>query len=270
MKQPSESDRVTILTCEDEAPFDHVRYGFFTRQGGVSEGAYDSLNVGPGSDDHPENVRENRRRAMEAFVGEGEHVLCTLYQVHGSDVVTVTSPFSQDARPQGDAMVTNSDEVVLGILTADCGPVLFADDTAKVIGGAHAGWKGAIGGVLENTVVAMETLGAQKKNITAIIGPCIHQESYEVDAGFYKQFIEKEKHYDAFFTASPTKADHYQFDLPAFIRHRLEVAGVGKIKQVNKDTYANKEQFFSYRRNTHESIAAYGRGLSAITLKSHR
>ncbi len=256
-----------FLTCDAIPKLAKIRYGFFTNRGGVSSGPYASLNVGPGSNDVPENVIENRRRAMQCFANKNENDLCTLYQVHGNHVVKVTAPFQQGERPEGDAMVTNQEGVVLGILTADCGPILFADEKEKVIGAAHAGWKGAAYGVLENTIEAMEELGAVRSNITAFIGPCIHQSSYEVGEEFYQNFINLSKENDTFFVPSAKRDEHYQFDLPNFIDTRLRMQKLKHIEQLKLDTCAEKERFFSYRRQTLLGIKEYGRGLSVIMIE---
>ncbi len=247
-----------------------IRHGFFTRQGGCSTGIYQGLNIGLGSGDDQELVAENRARAMAAL-GLPAMALNTLYQVHSADVVTVTASFDLDHLPKADGMVTDRPGLALGIATADCAPVLFADATAGVIGACHAGWKGAIGGVVEATVAAMEALGATRSGICAILGPCIHQSSYEVGPEFYARFMEDDPALDRFFAASDTRG-HFRFDLPRYVLDRMHAAGVGQVGHVAEDTYADAVRFYSYRRATHrdERNAAgsidYGRLLSAIAL----
>ena len=240
------------------------RHGFFTREGGVSEGIYAGLNCGPGSNDVPENVAENRARVSRAL-GLSGVPLVSAYQIHSSDVIRVAGPWDQTQAPQGDALVTDRPGVVLGILTADCGPVLFADPGAGVIGAAHAGWKGAVGGVLENTVLEMEALGAKCASIAAVLGPCIHQASYEVGGELRDAVLADSPWAENLFIASP-RADHFQFDLPDYIRGRLNALGLGHVGQVDADTYANEDLFFSYRRTTHAGEPDYGRQVSAIAL----
>jgi YfiH family protein len=232
-----------------------IAHGFFTREGGVSGGIYASLNLGAGSQDDPQKVAENRIR-VEAEIGGR---LVTQYQVHSAKVVTVTSG---DEREEADAMVTATPGLALGILTADCGPVLFADAQAGVIGAAHAGWKGAHGGVLENTVSAMEALGATRNHITAAIGPCIAQASYEVGPEFREKFTQADA---AFFQSSP-RAGHYLFDLAGYIRMKLHDCGLHKMDCLAMDTYEDEARFFSFRRTTHRGEPDYGRQVSVIVL----
>jgi polyphenol oxidase len=238
-----------------------VPHAFLGRTGGVSEGIFASLNVGLGSSDEPVAVHQNRSRALSAVGGS---VLVTLHQVHSAEVVTVTGPISVEARPQADAMVTATPGLSLGILTADCAPVLFADADAGVIGAAHAGWKGAISGVLANTVAAMEALGANRDRIVAAIGPCIARRSYEVDAGFFRRFAETDPDYVAFFT--PGREGHHQFDLEGFAASRLAAAGLRTVVALGEDTYSQAARYFSYRRTTHAGEPDYGRQLSLIAL----
>lgn len=242
-----------------------VTHGFFTRLGGVSEGVYASRNCGPGSGDDPHAVTENRRRVMEELQAE-EAGLFTLSQIHSSKVVCVRVPWSDAARPQADAMVTNVPNHALGILTADCGPVLFADAQARVVGAAHAGWKGALGGVLENTIAAMEQLGATRANIVAVLGPCIGRESYEVGPEFYENFMAVRGDYHAYFSRSH-KAGHFYFDLSGFILAQLKESGLNQASSLAMDTYGDAERFFSYRRSTHANEKDYGRQISAIMLR---
>lgn len=246
-----------------EAP--GVRHGFFTREGGVSTGQYAGLNVGFGSDDDPAAVAENRRRAMAVFGLEGA-ALATLHQVHSADVVPVTRPWAFADRPKADAIVTDRPGVALGILTADCAPVLFADAEAGVIGAAHAGWKGALGGVLEATVEAMERAGASRGRIVACIGPCIGPPSYEVGPEFVERFMADDPTNDAFFTPA-TRSGHGMFDLPGYAQARLERLGLRTPGWVGFDTLAEPDRFFSYRRAWLAGGGDYGRLLSTIVLE---
>lgn len=243
------------------APAITVPHAFLGRTGGVSDGIFASLNVGLGSSDAPVAVHENRVRALASV---GAPTLVTLHQVHSPDVITVTGPIPVEARPQADAMVTAVAGLALGILTADCAPVLFADDEVGVIGAAHAGWKGAIGGVLANTVTAMEGLGADRSRIVAAIGPCIARRSYEVDAGFFRRFAETDPDYAGFFT--PGREGHHQFDLEGFVAARLAAAGLRTVIALSEDTYSQGARYFSYRRTTHAGEPDYGRQLSLIAL----
>ncbi|MFQ0813526.1 polyphenol oxidase [Brucella anthropi] len=240
-----------------------IAHGFFTRKGGVSDGIYRGLNVGIGSNDAPEKVAENRRRVAESL-GVAPGHLMTVHQVHSPDVVHVTEPLGMP-RPKADAMVTNVPGIALGALSADCGPVLFADHQAGVIGSAHAGWRGAFGGVLENTIEAMIGLGARRENIVAVLGPTIGPENYEVGPEFHAEFIGRDPKYTAYFRPSK-KPEHHLFDLWTFITDRLTKAGVqaGSLRQC---TYADEEQFYSYRRATHRNEPDYGRQIAAIAIK---
>jgi YfiH family protein len=251
-----------VLTAENlKSP--RIAHGFFGRPGGVSSGLYAGLNCGPGSGDDRAAVTENRRRAMEALGGA---TLVTAYQVHSATAVTVTAPWDYADAPHADAMATNVPHIALGILTADCAPVLLADAEAGVIGAAHAGWKGAIGGVTDAAIAAMEALGAKRSRIAAVIGPCIAQASYEVDAGFRTRFQTAAADNDAFFTPG-TRDGHFHFDLEAYVVRRLSAAGVSDIVPLHCDTYADSQSFFSFRRATHRGEADYGRDLSAIVFK---
>ena len=241
---------------------DGVRHGFLGRRGGVSTGVCAGLNVGLGSSDDREAVRANRRLAVEA-VAPGAR-LVTLHQVHSGVAVPVAEPWSDDERPHADALVTNRPGLALGILTADCTPILFADRAAGVIGAAHAGWKGAIGGVVEATVAAMEALGADRPNIVAAIGPTIARKSYEVDEGFFRTFAEADPDNERFF--SDGKPGRHQFDLEGFVVSRLAAAGLSRIEALGLDTYSNEDLFFSYRRATHRGEPDYGRQISLIAL----
>jgi YfiH family protein len=236
---------------------------FFTREGGVSGGLYAALNCGYGSGDDPEAVRENRRRAMDRL-GLKPEALGTLYQIHSPTVVTVEAPWRAGESPKADGAVTNRRGIALGILTADCAPVLFADPDAGVIGAAHAGWRGAFGGVLEATVTAMVALGAKPAAITAAIGPTIAQPSYEVDEAFHRRLVEHDPDNATLFR--PGREGLYQFDLPGYVRHRLLAAGVERVDNLALDTYSDPARFHSYRRATHRREADDARLFSLIAL----
>ncbi|MBD3760199.1 peptidoglycan editing factor PgeF [Rhizorhabdus sp.] len=238
-------------------------HAFLGREGGVSQGIHAGLNVGLGSDDDRDAILENRRRAVES-VASG-HRLVTLHQVHSADAVAVTAPFTDDARPHADALVTDRPGLLLGILTADCVPVLFADVQAGVVGAAHAGWKGAISGVTDSTLGEMEKLGADRTRIVAAIGPCIARASYEVDEGFVRRFEADDPANERFF-ADGRRAGHAQFDIEAYVAHRLATAGVGRVIALGEDTYAQPDRFFSFRRATHRGEPGYGRQISLIGL----
>ncbi|MEE7491258.1 peptidoglycan editing factor PgeF [Methylobacterium oryzae CBMB20] len=240
-----------------------VRHAFFTRVGGASEGLYASLNGGLGSQDVPERVAENRAR-MCAQLGLPPDRLVSLYQVHSAEVVTVEAPFAAE-RPRADAMVTRVPGLALGIATADCGPILFADPENGVVGAAHAGWKGALTGVIGATVSAMEALGARRSRIVAVLGPTIGPASYEVGPDFVARFRNDAPGMERFLGRG-TRPGHAQFDLPGFILARLEEAEVGEATALNLCTYADPERFYSYRRTTHRGEADYGRLISAVTL----
>ena len=240
-----------------------IAHGFLGRRGGVSEGVCAGLNVGWGSTDDRAAIAENRRRAVAA-VAPGA-ALVTVHQIHSPEVVPIDAPWPDDNRPRADAMVTDRPGLALGILTADCAPVLLADREAGVIGAAHAGWKGAFGGVVEATVAAMERLGADRNRIAAAVGPCIARKSYEVDDNFFRRFAEAEPENDRFFAAG-TRPDHHQFDLEAFVLSRLAAAGLGRIEALGEDTYSQPDGFFSFRRATHRGEADYGRQVSLIAL----
>lgn len=239
-----------------------VRHGFLTRRGGVSSGLFASLNVGLGSSDDRAAVAENRRRAVEAVAPSA--ALVTVLQVHSATVLPVTAAFPDDARPPADAMVTATPGLALGILTADCAPILFADAEAGVIGAAHSGWKGALADIGPATVAAMEQLGARRDQIVAAIGPTIARASYEVDEAFRDRFCAADPENDAFFAAG--KPGHCQFDLEGFIAMRLALAGVRTVVAMGVDTYPDEARFFSFRRTTHRAEPDYGRQLSVIAL----
>ncbi len=238
-----------------------VRHGFFTRRGGASSGVFGGLNCGPGSSDQAEIVEINRTRVAAAMDVPLTH-LVTVHQVHSPDVATVTGPLKE--KPKADAIVTATPGVALGILTADCQPVLFSDPVAGVIGAAHAGWRGARDGVLERTLDAMEALGATRGNVTAVIGPCISQPVYEVGPEFLEDFMVEAPTYSRFFTNGG--GDRYLFDLPSFGLHRLREEGVGQAEWTRHCTYSDPGRFFSYRRTTHAGEADYGRLISVIRL----
>lgn len=252
------SEPVEVLA----SPLLTAPHGFLGRRGGVSTGAMGGLNVGTGSDDDPALIAENRRRAGEAVLPGAAMVMA--YQVHSPDCLTVTEPWDHADRPQADALVTDRPGLLLGILTADCAPVLFHDAQAGIIGAAHAGWKGAIGGVTDNTIAAMEALGARRENIAAVVGPCIAQDSYEVDAAFEANFVAAETFNARFFKLG--REGHAWFDLEGYVAARLEAAGVRRVGKLGEDTYSQPERFYSYRRATHCSEANYGRQVSLIGL----
>lgn len=242
-----------------------VRHAFFCRTGGVSEGLFSSLNCGYGSGDEAAKVTENRRRAMAMLDLEGGRMV-TAYQVHSPDVVEVKEPWAREDAPEADAMVTRERGLALGILTADCVPVLLADAQAGVVGAAHAGWKGALTGVVERTVAAMGALGAEPKRLVAGIGPAIAQRSYEVGPEFPAPFLEQDTRNADFFCPAQREG-HFHFDLKGYVARRLAVAGVGTIQTLPCDTCAEDARFFSYRRACHRREPDYGRGLSAIYLE---
>jgi polyphenol oxidase len=241
---------------------DGTRHGFLGRRGGVSTGLVAGLNVGIGSGDDPDTIAENRRLATAA-VAPGA-TLVTVYQVH-SAVTVAAGRWTDAARPQADAIVTDCPGFVLGILTADCAPVLLADTTAGVIGAAHAGWKGAIGGVTDATIDAMEKLGAKRERIAAAIGPCIARASYEVDAAFLSRFTDADPANERFF-ASGTRSGHHQFDLESYVAYRLASAEVTRVAALGLDTYLQADRYYSFRRATHGGEPDYGRQISLIAL----
>lgn len=252
-----------MITLSALNEVNRIRHGFFTREGGVSAGIYASLNCGPGSDDDPKAVAENRSRAM-ALLDLPAEALVTVYQMHSADVAVVEGPWPGET-PRADAMVTTRPGVALGILTADCAPVLFADGRAGVIGAAHAGWRGAVGGVLDNTVAKMVQLGARKSAIVAAVGPCIGQRSYEVGPEFPAPFLAEDAGNADFFAPSPRQGRHL-FDLPGYVSRRLARLGVTEVTRVPADTCRDESRFFSYRRTTLRGEKDYGRQLSAIVL----
>jgi YfiH family protein len=245
------------------APLAGVPHGFFGRRGGVSSGDLASLNCGLGSGDDPALIAENRHRAAEAILPGA--ALTGLYQVHGNRCVIVDAASDLAARPEADALATRTPGLLLGILTADCVPVLFADTAAGVVGAAHAGWKGAIAGVTDATLGAMESLGADRAHIVAAIGPCIGRASYEVDEAFVQRFAADDPANERFFAAG--QPGHAMFDIAAYVAARLAAAGVATVAIGGQDTYAEDAEYFSYRRACHRQENGYGRQISVIGLK---
>ena len=244
------------------ASLSDVPHGFAGRRGGVSTGVHAGLNVGLGSADEREAVLRNRDLARDALLPGAS--LVTVRQVHSPDVVTVTGPIGEADRPAADAMVTNLPGLILGILTADCVPVLLADAQAGVVGAAHAGWKGAIAGVTDNTLAAMEKLGARRDQISATIGPCIGRASYEVTSDFARHFEEEDVENSRFFSAG--REGHCQFDIAAYVAARLATAGVSRVEMMDEDTYSQPDRFYSYRRSCHLNEPSYGRQISMIAV----
>jgi polyphenol oxidase len=240
----------------------NLRHAFFTRHGGISGGLYASLNGGLGSHDAPENVRVNRARMVRAL---GAAHLLTAYQVHSPHVVVADEPWARESAPRADGVVTRVRSLAVAITTADCGPVLLADAEAEVIGAAHVGWKGALAGVLEATIAAMERLGAARARIAAVLGPMIRQGSYEVGPEFVARFLAADAGNARFFAGAKPDG-RAMFDLAGHIVHRLERAQVAKIADLERCTYAEPDNFFSYRRATHRAEPDYGRHVSAIML----
>jgi polyphenol oxidase len=242
-----------------------IRHAFFTRAGGVSDGIYASLNAGVGSNDEPPKVAENRAR-MAAALGVPPERFLTCYQVHSPKVVVAVEPWGPDARPRADAIVTRVAGLAIGVSTADCGPVLFADAQARVIGAAHAGWRGALAGVTDETVAAMERLGAARERIVAALGPMIRQPSYETGTDVWDRFVAADAANARFFRPAG-REQHFMFDLAGYVIARVAAARIGTIEDVDACTYADAEKFFSYRRMTHRGEADYGRHVNAIVLE---
>lgn len=261
VKIMTKPDPIRAQALENE----RTSHGFFTRSGGTSKGIYLGLNVGLGSDDERASVLENRRRVAQAM-GVGEERFVTVYQVHSCDVIEVTKPWGNDERPRLDAMVSKTPGLAIGVMTADCGPVLFQDAQNGVIGAAHAGWKGATSGILENTISAMEALGAKRETITTVLGPTISRENYEVGSEFVENVISLDSKNDVYFTPSSNEG-HAMFDLPGYIVDRLKASGV-QASWTGNCTYREEDRFFSYRRKTHRNEADYGRQVSVIKLNS--
>ncbi len=243
---------------------DNIRHGFFTRDGGVSPGLYSSLNGGLGSGDAAENVRENRDR-MAATLGVAAERFVTCYQIHSPEVVVAETPWTRENAPRADAIVTRAPGLAIGVTTADCGPVLLADSEAGVVGAAHAGWKGALAGVVESTLDAMERLGARRMRIVAALGPMIRQPNYEVGPELVERFCAADPRNVTFFAHS-RRAGHSLFDLPGYIAARLAAAGVTSVEDLGLCTYADPDRFYSYRRSTHQREPDYGRHINAIAL----
>ena len=241
---------------------DGIPHGFLGRRGGVSTGVVEGLNVGTGSQDDPEAIAENRRRAINAVLPGAR--LASVFQVHSGEARYVADPWPHDERPKADAMATDRPGILLGILTADCAPVLLADRTAGIIGAAHAGWRGAFAGVTDTAIALMEELGASRGRIAAAIGPSIGQASYEVDESFMEHFLAADSSNERFFARRASGQPH--FDLPAYVRHRLFAAGVEEVETIHLDTYSNPDRFFSFRRATHLGEPDYGRQISLIGL----
>lgn len=239
-----------------------IPHGFLGRKGGVSSGIYAGLNIALGSKDDRALVLENRRRARDAVLSGAD--FARVYQIHSADAVTVVTGNDELDPPKGDALVTNQPNVLLGISTADCVPVLFADAKTGVVGAAHSGWKGAINGINENTIAAMEDLGADRSQIVCAIGPCISQKSYEVDDGFFRRFAEVDPSNERFFASG--KPGHHQFDIEGYVAARLAAAGIGTVECLGEDTYSQPDRFFSYRRSCHLNEGDYGAQISLIGL----
>lgn len=253
-----------MITATTLSMMDGIRHGFLTRRGGVSDGVYASLNCGLGSGDDADKVAANRDRALDRLGVPGGS-LATAYQCHSATVTVVHKPWAPGTAPEADGLVTDRPGVALGVLTADCAPVLLADDEAGVIGAAHAGWKGALGGILEATVEAMTGLGASASAMVAAIGPTIGPSSYEVGAEFHQAFTSDAEANDGYFRAAD-RPGYFMFDLPSYVSDRLIGLGLVAVEMVDRDTYAEEELFFSYRRATHLRERDYGRSLSAIAL----
>jgi YfiH family protein len=253
-----------MLQAPSLAKLARIRHGFFTRAGGVSQGIYASLNGGVGSNDAQDKVNENRAR-MAATLGVRPDRLLTLYQTHSPEVVVAEQPWTRDNRPRADAIVTRTPSLAIGVSTADCGPLLFADSQAGVIGAAHAGWRGALTGVIEATVKAMEQLGANRGRITTALGPTISQPNYEVGPEFVTRFVSADAANARFFKTSE-RAGHALFDLNGYIAACIQRAGIVKYEDLGLCTYAEPERFYSFRRSTHRSEPDYGRHINAITL----
>jgi YfiH family protein len=251
-------------TCSNFSLIPSINHGFFTRKGGVSVGIYDSLNCGYGSGDSLKNVRENRERVAEMLGVDGGE-LCTASQIHSTKAVIVQETWQVSHAPVADALVTNQAGIAIGVLTADCLPILFVDAKNGVIAAAHAGWKGAFAGIIESTLKAMQQLGAENEHILATIGPAIAEQSYEVGAEFYQNFVAQNAENEGFF-APYLSANSYLFNLPAYGKHRLEKSGITQINIIAKDTFSNDNEFFSYRRSCKRGEPAYGRQISAIMM----
>jgi len=240
-----------------------ITHGFFGRQGGVSSGIFESLNTGLGSEDDPDNVMENRERIATAL-GTSNTKILSLWQIHSREVMIVDQPYNLSERPKADGLVTKTPGMALSALSADCGPVLLADPDAKVIGACHAGWRGALSGITDETIKAMEVIGASRENIRAVLGPCISQTNYEVGPEFRDSFVAENEAHDRFFRQGPNQRPH--FDLKRFILAKLREAGITHVDTLPDCTYGQPDTYFSYRYNTHQGLGDYGRNISAICL----
>ena len=243
---------------------DAISHGFFGRQGGVSQAQYASLNIGQGSDDLEANIVENRERVAQALGASGPSLM-SLSQIHSTEVLIVDKPFS-GVPPKADGLVTKTPGLAISALSADCGPVLFWEPETRIIGACHAGWRGALSGITTQTIRAMESLGAKREHIQAVLGPCISQENYEVGHAFRDTFVAEGEAYDRFFRLGPKQKPH--FDLKRFILAKLRAEGLTKIDALPDCTYGQPDAYFSYRYNTHHSLGDYGRNISAIMLKA--
>lgn len=252
------------MIAADALTLDGISHGFFTREGGHSTGLFDSLNCGMGSGDDKEVVTRNRA-VVAGKLGVAPACLLSAWQVHSADAAVVSGPWEGEDRPRVDALVTKTPGVGLGVLTADCGPVLFADPQAGVIGAAHAGWKGALTGVTTRTLAVMEEQGADRRNVTAVIGPMISKAAYEVGPEFPVRFTDADPANARWFTPS-ARAGHFMFDLPGYLADRLRAEGVGTVVNLSLCTFSDERRFFSYRRATHRNEKDYGRLISAIAL----
>ncbi|HTM72576.1 MAG TPA: peptidoglycan editing factor PgeF [Pseudolabrys sp.] len=253
-----------MLQASSFAVLPGIRHAFFTRSGGVSQGVYSSLNGGVGSRDTPERVAENRAR-MAAALGVSADRLVTPFQIHSPDVIVVKEPWTRENRPRADAVVTQMPRLAIGVSTADCGPLLFADSAAGVIGAAHAGWRGALSGVVEATVAAMERLGAKRIRVAAALGPTIRQSNYEVGPEFIERFLAADTANGRYFKPSE-REDHAMFDLCGYIAQRVDQAGITQFEDLGLCTYEEPERFYSFRRSTHRNEPDYGRHINAIAL----
>ena len=253
-----------LLQAGSLAAMPGVRHAFFTREGGVSQGIYASLNGGVGSQDDRAHVAENRAR-MAAALGVPSAALVTPYQIHSAEVVVAEAPWTHAARPRADAVVTRLPNLAVGVSTADCGPVLLADGAAGVIGAAHAGWRGALAGVIDAAIAAMERLGAERRRIVAVLGPMIRQPNYEVGGELVERFVAADPANGRFFRPA-TRPGHALFDLPGYVAARLAAAEVGTVEDLAQCTYADPQRYFSFRRATHRGEPDYGRHVNAIAL----
>jgi YfiH family protein len=252
------------LCASNLAAIGGVAHGFFSRQGGVSGGIYASLNCGPGSNDDAANVQENRARVAEILGAKPSHLL-TVFQKHSATAVIAKAPWEGAKMPEADAIATATPGLAIGVLTADCAPVLFCDGEARVVGAAHAGWRGALSGIVEATVKAMQKLGARPERIVAVIGPAISQKAYEVGADYRERFVAEEPESGPFFAADEGSGEPH-FDLPGYVAERLKRSGVGTISDLGFCTYCDESRLFSYRRSQHHGEPDYGRQISAILL----